>query len=298
MVSDGQTAYYNDAHFLRASEVVSFRHDEKELTLLVPPAVYRPDAWTSTLLAGVDEVLATRPCEVLVEVGVGTGVVPALLGQLPAEEGCPLYVGLDISALACETARLNVKLSRARVNAAFITGGHLLEFLPSELAQQTDVLAANVPQMPLPDTESQNLNDYYEAQARDDPTLDWLEHSGLGLVYELLRQARNALRPGTIVVTTLAGRCGAPAIRALFESLEMSHRLGYTVRVQQDPATRLDALAASEHGLGAQCEFFLTPGSSVSVGVREALEAVASGRAAYYDLHAAIVKVPACSAGG
>jgi release factor glutamine methyltransferase len=78
-----------------------------DLDLLVTPAVLDPRPDTETLVEAALEVFAERRMSALriVDLGTGSGaLLCALLREFPAATG----VGIDLSAAACEVARLNL----------------------------------------------------------------------------------------------------------------------------------------------------------------------------------------------
>jgi hypothetical protein len=82
----------------------------KPVRLFVTPNIFLPDDWTRTLLTGLFKIWPNGlPGKTIVEIGVGTGVVPIALASNGF--GFDRFYGFDIDLLAIRVARLNVAIS-------------------------------------------------------------------------------------------------------------------------------------------------------------------------------------------
>ena len=268
------------AEVLRKCDVAEVSHGDHSVRILVSPGSYHPDDWTKMLLTGVQLTLrkfGRRP-RLAVEVGVGTGVLPLFLAHWAPT--CD-YLGLDVSAEACETARLNLEIHGRPLPYELLTGDSVLDALPSDLFGSVNLFAANIPQVP---GEGQcNRNDYYPFSPKDES--DVVGHSGLGLVCTVLHQARRVLSADGRAVFTLAGRCNdALSDSALRETGMICERLK-TVRVVQDSGTSIRVFADAEERAHATFQFYSGRQATRPIGACTAVRKLEAGERVYHDLH-------------
>ena len=262
--------------------------DGYEATLLFAPGVYKPDAWTEVLLQGVTLVLNQRMFKsVVVEVGVGSGIIPLCLLQRCAEK-MERYIGLDLSPLAVEIARLNLSILAPAWQSRRLVGGlSALEGLPKEECGKVDLAFGNLPQLCSLKEGTFNTNDYYHhlpGSASGDEEDELVVSFGLGLVTALIRQARERLSSGGVVVSTVSHRSGQEPLRAFLDGLGGRHRRLFGRRIPQDPDTHIGSLVDAERELGFEAEFFRTAHATGAISAREALQIIQAGGRVYHDL--------------
>ena len=118
--------------------------------VLISPNTFLPDDWTRTFIEG----LAAIPREVLddktiVEIGVGTGIVPIAMHLMGIRYR--KYLGYDIDTLAARVANLNLDFYQISDRAVAYGGGSTFEperGLIADNEPYADVVIANVPQVP------------------------------------------------------------------------------------------------------------------------------------------------------
>jgi methylase of polypeptide subunit release factors len=268
------------AEVLRECDVTEVRHGDHSVRILVSPGGYQPDTWTKMLLTGVQRTLRNigRPPQLAVEVGVGTGVLPLFLAHwAPACD----YLGLDVSAEACESARLNLEIHGRPLPYELLSGGSALDALPADRWGSVDLLAANLPQVPSSDR--CNRNDYYPFSPQGED--DVVGHSGLGLVCEVLRQAKSVLSTDGRAVFTVAGRCGDALSESALRETGMTCEGLKTVRVAQDPGTSIRVFAEVEERSPARFQFYPSRRATRPIGACAAVRRLEAGERVYHDLH-------------
>ena len=138
------------------------------------------------------DVAARESKPVVVDVGTGAGAIAlAIAHAIPRA----LVFGTELSAPALRAARLN--RARLRIRNARFASGSLLSPLPRRLRGSVGVIVANVPYLP-PERRAEASRAFPEGTAMG------TESDGLGLVRELLRNARTFLRRGGSLIVQVA----------------------------------------------------------------------------------------------
>jgi methylase of polypeptide subunit release factors len=276
---------------LRGCRVCEVRCGADSVRFVVSPSMHYPDVWSTMLLDGARKHVLDQPQppRTIVEVGVGAGVLPVFLDRWLGERTDSEYVGLDLSPAACECARLNLEMNGAHTRFEMIGGGHLLRSLPARARGRVDLLVANLPQVP--DAVAENRNDYYLEPTDVGDQTDEPRVGGLGLLLEMLREAKSVLASDGRIIFTLAGRCAGATITAMLSAAGAEFEVLETKRVPQDPDTRIDAFVREETERGLQFRFFESQSATCPIGARRAKLAMDDDQPVYYDLHVALARL-------
>jgi methylase of polypeptide subunit release factors len=222
----------------------------------------------------------------VVEIGIGTGVIPVALHLLGLE--FRQYFGYDIDTLAARVACLNIEYQRISERVHVRGGGTMFEperGLIDEGQPYADLIIANVPQVPSLSTGPiRDQFDYYYMPV----TLRGEEESwamqGLWLVAEILRQAKSRLLPGGSVVVNIGGRPTLQHIEEMFWRLGYKPKVVHKRRVLQDAETDISALAYFERTRGIEYEFYTDKARNAKISASRAYDRLANRQACYHDI--------------
>lgn len=261
----------------------------KPVRLFVTPNIFLPDDWTRTLLTGLFKIWPRGlPGKTIVEIGVGTGVMPIALASNGF--GFEKFFGFDIDLLAVRVARLNVAISGLS-EVVLLKGGRSTFEADDGLYDgdpYVDLVIANLPQVPtLSATPLRDqLFDYYPMPVTLTSDEETWAMQGLLLIARVLREARQRLKPGGTVVLNVAGRPKKAAINQFFEAIEYTCTDEYKARVRQESGTDISAFAYFERTQGLQYEFFRkAQPNAVSVDAKTACKLLARAEPCYHDLY-------------
>jgi methylase of polypeptide subunit release factors len=256
-----------------------------EVRLFLGRGIYRPDAWTDAFLAGLSQHIRERGApEVLIEVGVGSGIAPiylALAVDVPLER----YIGFDWNPATCSVAQHNIDALVGPGRYQLICGDYLLARLPNFVTHRRSLIFANLPQVPVIESSEIDLANYYDVGAISHaPSI--FSTSGLGLIYDLLWECRSKLAPGTSIILTLAERCGRRLLYQLFASLGAAFEILRTKRIPlESAAIDLPAFQAIERTIGIPFEFYAGETSGIRLNATDGARIVAEGGEIFFDLH-------------
>ncbi len=174
------------------------------LDFAITPAVLIPRPETELLVETALDWLRTHPDAVAADVGVGSGCIAiALAVHTPRLH---LHAS-DLSAVALEVARANAVRHGVIARITFHQGDLL-----APLPQSLDLIVSNPPYVAVPEW------DALPRSVRQEPPLALLAgDDGLNVIRRLLPQARQALRPGGLLLVEI-GEQQAKAAQALAQA--------------------------------------------------------------------------------
>ena len=282
------------AEALSLCEVSEMTCSGAAIRFLTAPTLFPPDLWTQALLTGFSNHFGVgKDLGVVVEIGVGPGTIPLCL-CLAMGHSMRTYIGIDINPLACQIARLNLSLTCPKLPSSIIMA-NVCGPVENLWDGNVDVILANVPQMPAPDAENLDPNNYYSLDVVDAGLAKTLpltaQPYGLGLIANVLRVASVRLRPHSgVAFVTLSERCGAEPIYQLFHSTGLKWETIYTVRVPQADDTIVDPLVDAELTFGNQAKFFANMDDGSAISANEAARRVREGHHVFHDLHVVLAR--------
>jgi len=282
------------AETLSLCDVHLFRFKEGEVRFLMAPNLFLPDEWTEALLIGLAGHYTGRSTlGTVMEIGIGSGIVPLCLVNV-MRYSVDRYIGIDINPVACEVSRLNLSLGCPRLSYRILSADILANNRPA-LAEDVDLVLANVPQMPMVSNDYIDRNNYYLAkpyQGEEGEVDILLRDFGLELIYNVLEFSVPPLRERAgAVIFTLSGRCGAEQMHTLVSSIELRVRIVHTIRVRQDVTMNIEPLISAEKAHKTRCEFFANPEDFDGISAAEAIEQMRRGEPVYHDLHVVLAEI-------
>jgi release factor glutamine methyltransferase len=159
----------------------------RDLVLKVSPAVLIPRPETEELVGRVlERMAAARRLVRIADIGTGSGCIAISLARSPWAEK---VWAVDRSAQALKIAQVNARRHRAAKHCRWLKGSLAAPLIKKNLA--VDFLVANLPYVPTKDMETLEPELFREPAHALDGGSD-----GLDLIYKLIAQAPQVLRPG------------------------------------------------------------------------------------------------------
>ncbi|MEB3309056.1 MAG: TIR domain-containing protein [Snowella sp.] len=256
--------------------------------VFISPNTFIPDDWTRNFLRGLISCSATaKEAKTIVEIGVGTGIVPIALSS--AGFNFDKYYGFDIDTLATRVASLNIAFYQLTNKVALHGGGSIFEpernfDLGTEYA---DLIIANVPQVPSMSTGPiRDLFDYYHMPIRTNGSdEEECAMQGLWLVRSILQQSYSRLQRDGRIILNIGGRPGHENIHAMIEECEYDAEILHTEIVEQDPETDISALVHFEKTQSIEYEFYKDMRARIKISARQAYSRICEGQKCYHKLH-------------
>ncbi len=262
------------------------RNDSEELTpIFISPNTFIPDSWTRSFLKGILTIEKLKNAETIVEIGVGTGIVPIVLAR--AGFNFKKFYGFDIDTLATRVSNINASLYNLGSRTVFKGGGSIFEPERSFGLSNAyiDLVVANIPQVPSMSTGPiRDLFDYYHMPVGvTGRKRDWAMQ-GLWLVSEILEQAKTRLRTNGRVVLNIGGRPGKEHLIGMLSDCGYEAEIVHNEIIEQDPETDISALVHFERTQSVFYSFYSDSECKAQISARAAYERIAEGEKAFHEL--------------
>ncbi|MBD2358870.1 TIR domain-containing protein [Tolypothrix sp. FACHB-123] len=254
--------------------------------VFVAPNTFIPDDWTRNFLRGVISSNTAREAKTIVEIGVGTGIVPIALSLVGFQFN--KYYGFDLDTLATRVASINVAFYQLTDKVALSGGGSIFEPERNfELGTSyADLVIANVPQVPSMSTGPiRDLFDYYHMPVGLGNREQYSAMQGLWLVELILKQARSRLHRDGHILLNIGGRPGDSHIITMIEECGYRANIIHTEIVEQDPETDISALVHFERTQNIEYEFYRDINAIAKISARTAYDRISEGQKCYHKLH-------------
>jgi methylase of polypeptide subunit release factors len=247
--------------------------------------------WTRSLIDGLLKYLTNRDSATLiVEVGVGSGIVPIVLNNQLAGDKWLEYIGLDINRVACEAAELNLQMNGESLRSNMLLQSDLLGELPEHLRGKVSIAVANLPQIPDRERSNTNVNDYYPLKDRRETLLHRFDQHGTGLLCNFLLAAIGVLSNDGSAILTMAGRCNIPEFNELFAYCGMSYHIASRIIIRQDPLTSIERFAEVEGTSAFRFTFYADGNGRRRISALDAMRAISQGKMVYHDLYVIVAR--------
>jgi methylase of polypeptide subunit release factors len=261
--------------------------------VFISPNTYIPDNWTRNFLNGLITYSKTaHEAKTVVEIGVGTGIIPIAL--FLAGFQFDKYYGFDLDTLAIRVANLNAAFYKLNDKVAFRGGGSIFE--PEKFFELSlpyaDLIIANVPQIPSMSTVIlRDLFDYYHMPVGLSNKEQLSAMQGLRLVELILKQSRDRLNKNGKIILNVGGRPGEQQIISTIEDNGYDATIIHTQIVEQDPETDISAFVHFEKVQNIDYEFYRDKNATAKISAKMAYDRISEKQKCYHKLYVIEVKL-------
>ena len=259
---------------------------DKVTPIFIAPNTFIPDSWTRSFLTGILKAESIDSSETIVEIGVGTGIVPIVLAK--SGFGYSKYYGFDIDTLATRVGSINSSFYSLSNRVVFKGGGSIFE--PERAfeihEEYADLILANVPQVPSMSTGPiRDLFDYYPVPYGSMGRKREWAMQGLWLVSEILEQSSKRLTKDGKIVLNIGGRPGKEHILDMFSHCGYKTKIVHSEIIEQDPETDISALVHFETTQKVEYSFYSDEDCQARIPARYAYNLISEGHKAYHKLY-------------